>query len=130
MLKEFKEFALRGSVLDLAVGVVIGAAFGAIVTSFVNDLVNPLIGVLIGDTNLADKTVSLGGQAVLNYGSFLNAVINFLVVAFALFLIVKVINRFRRAEDPVTRPCPFCETEISKSATKCPACTSELTAEA
>lgn len=130
MFKEFKEFALKGSVLDLAVGVVIGAAFGAIITAFVDDLINPIIGVLIGDTNLADKSVSLGGQAVLNYGSFLNAVINFLIVAFVLFLVVKAVNRFRKAEEPTTRPCPFCTTDIAKSATKCPACTSEVTAEA
>lgn len=143
MLKEFKEFALRGSVMDLAVAVVLGAAFGAIVKSFVDDLVNPLMGLLLGGTDLSNFFIVLkgggdypslaaarvAGAPVLAYGTFLNAVISFFIIAVALFLMVKAINTMRRTEESATRACPFCTTEVSKEASRCPSCTSEIPAE-
>lgn len=143
MFKEFKEFAFKGNVLDLAVGVVLGAAFGAIVKSFVDDIINPLVGLVIGRTDLANmyfvlaegKTpgpyVSLAaaraaGASAFAYGALLNAAVNFLIVALALFLFVKMANRLRREAEATTRPCPFCTTEIANEATRCPACTSEV----
>ena len=143
MFKEFKEFALRGSVMDLAVAVVLGAAFGAIVKSFVDDLVNPLIGLLLGGTDLSNLFIVLrgggeypslaaaraAGAPVLAYGTFLNAIISFFIIAIALFLMVKAINAMRRAEESATRACPFCTTEVSKEASRCPSCTSEIPAE-
>lgn len=144
MFKEFKEFALRGSVMDLAIAVVLGAAFGAIVKSFVDDLVNPLVGLLLGGTDLSNLFIVLkgggdyaslaaaraAGAPVFAYGSFLNTVLSFLIIAVALFLVVKAINVVRRAEESVTRACPYCTTEISKDASRCPSCTSEVSPEA
>lgn len=146
MHKEFRDFALKGNVVDLAVAVIIGGAFGAIVASFVADLVNPLVGLLLGGTDLSNLYVVLAegsspapyaslvaaqeaGAAVLAYGNFMNTVINFLIVAFAIFLAIKAIGRFRRAEESTTRPCPYCTTDISKSASKCPACTADVAPE-
>jgi len=146
MLKEFRDFALRGNVVDLAVAVVIGGAFGVIVASFVADLVNPLIGLMLGGTDLSNLFVVMAegsppapyaslaaaqaaGAAVLAYGAFLNTLINFVIIAFALFLVVKAIGRFRRAEEATTHPCPYCTTDIPKTASKCPACTADVTPE-
>ncbi|TLM98083.1 MAG: large conductance mechanosensitive channel protein MscL [Actinobacteria bacterium] len=147
MFKEFKEFAFRGNVIDLSVAVVMGAAFGGIVTSFVANVINPLVGLLMGGTDLnnlfwvlrdgtaAGPYASLdaaqkAGAAVLGYGAFFNAIVSFLLIALALFLVVKAVNRFRAKEELTTRECPFCTTEISKAATRCPACTSEVAPEA
>ena len=141
MLKEFKTFMMRGNVLDLAVGIVIGAAFGAVVTSFVNDVLMPPIGLLFGKVNFADLFVNLSSSPVasvaeakskgiptLNYGVFLNTLINFTIVAFAIFLIVKQVNRLRGPATPApsTRECPFCLTQIPLKATRCAACTSPV----
>ena len=144
MLKEFREFALRGNAVDLAVGVIIGAAFGGIVTSLVNDILMPPIGKLLGGVDFANLFVVLGagsfpslkaakeaGAATLNYGVFVNAVINFLIVALALFLVVKGMNRLKReqpapAAAPTTKTCRFCATSIPVAATRCPNCTSTL----
>jgi len=142
MWKEFKEFALKGSVLDLAIGLIIGAAFGKIITSFVNDILMPPIGLLLAKVDFANLFVSLDGakyasladaQAVgaptLNYGLFINVVIDFLITAFILFLVVKQVNRLRKpapAAAPTTKACPYCKTEIPINATRCPHCTSEL----
>lgn len=144
MLKEFREFALRGSVVDLAVGVVIGAAFGSIVTSFVNDILMPPIGLLLGKVNFANLFINLSrqpyatleeaqaaGAATINYGLFINAVIDFIIVAFVVFLFVRQINRMRREKEappaePTTRECPYCLSTIPLKATRCPHCTSEL----
>ena len=142
---EFKEFAVRGNVVDMAVGVVIGGAFGKIVTSFVNDIVMPplgkLVGKLVGDVdfsnlfiNLTDKNYATlaeakkAGAAVIAYGSFINTVIDFLLVAFAVFVVIKQINRMRKpAEEPApARTCPYCKSEIADDATRCPHCTSQL----
>lgn len=142
MLKEFKEFALRGNVLDLAVGVIIGAAFGTVVTSLVNDIIMPPIGQLMGGIDFKDFFVALDGSTyasldeakkaaapVLAYGNFINTVVNFLIVAFAIFLVVKQVNRFRKPVPvvaPATQQCPFCRTEIPLNAIRCPHCTSDL----
>ena len=143
MLKEFKEFAMRGSVVDLAVGVVIGAAFGKIVTSLVDDIIMPPIGRLVGKMDFSNLFVTLGeahydtlaeakkaGAATLNYGLFLNNVVNFLIVAFAIFIVVQQVNRWTKkpapAAAPTTKPCPQCVTEIPLAAKRCPHCTSQL----
>ena len=127
MLKEFKKFALRGNVVELAVAVILGLAFNAVVQSFVNDILMALIGGLFGVPNFAALTVQVG-EAIVTYGVFLNAVVNFLLVAFALFLVVKAFNRFSGKEDepPKMAECPFCKTSVPVNATKCPACTSQL----
>jgi len=143
MLKAFKEFAFKGNVIDLSVGIVIGAAFSAIVTSFVNNIINPIVGAIVGKTDLANLFIAIpagnyrtaaaaqaSGAAVFTYGAFLNAVVNFFIVALILFAIVQAVNRFRRVEEEsADKPCPYCLTEVPKAATRCPACTSELLAE-
>jgi large conductance mechanosensitive channel len=141
VLKEFKEFAMRGNVLDLAVGVIIGAAFGKIVSSFVEDVIMPPIGKLLGHVNFSDLYINLSGEtyksladakahsaATLNYGLFLNTVINFLIVAFCVFLVVKQINRFaaKPAAAPTTKDCPQCAMPIPPAAKRCGHCTSQL----
>jgi len=137
---EFKEFISRGSVIDMAIGVVVGAAFKAIIDSLVNDIIMPVAGWLIGDMNFADlavvlstKTAEDGSEIVtaLSYGKFINSIISFLIIAFCLFLVVKVVNKLRRkkeepAAEPTTKTCPFCCSEIAIEATRCPNCTSEL----
>ncbi len=145
MLKEFKEFAMRGNVLDMAVGIIIGAAFGQIVTSFVQDVLMPPIGTLLGHVDFSNLFVSLSGThyetvaaakaagaATLNYGLFLNTIINFLIVAFAVFLLVRQVNRFAAkpapAAAPTTRDCPYCLSPVPLKATRCAHCTSELRA--
>lgn len=142
MFKEFKEFAVRGSVIDLAVGVIIGAAFGKIVTSLVDDILMPPLGMLIGRVDFTNLFIDLSGggyqsleQAkeagapTINYGLFLNNVLSFLLVAFAVFLLVRWINRLRRQEtpaEPVAKECPYCRSMIAIKATRCPNCTSQL----
>lgn len=131
MLKEFKAFALRGNVLDLAVGVILGVAFGAVISSLVDHLLMPLIAAVIGQPDFSDLTWTIGDSEV-SYGSFLTAVINFLLVALAVFVMVKGVNRLRgvRPEAPKNRECPYCGTSIPKSATRCAGCTSEVQPEA
>ncbi len=141
MWKEFREFASRGNVVDLAVGVIIGAAFGKIVTSLVNDIVMPPIGMLLGRVDFKSLFIALNGQAyasiadaqkagapTINYGVFLNTVLEFLIVAFVVFMLVREINRLRKPAPagPEQRDCPFCLTKVALAATRCPACTSEL----
>jgi large conductance mechanosensitive channel len=143
MIKEFKEFAMRGNVLDMAVGIIIGAAFGQIVNSFVQDILMPPIGRLLGHVDFSNLFVNLtethyptiaaakaAGAATLNYGLFLNTVINFLIVAFAVFLLVRQVNRLTPkpapAAAPATRDCPYCLSTVPAKATKCSQCTSEL----
>lgn len=129
-LKEFKEFAMRGNVMELAVGIIIGAAFTAIVTSLVDDILSPIIGLLVR-VNFSDLALNAGG-VTLKYGSFIMAVINFIIVAFVLFVIIKAINKAaslgRKKEEaaPTTKVCPFCKSEINIEATRCPHCTSHL----
>ena len=141
MLKEFREFIARGNVIDLAVAVVIGAAFSKIVTSVVNDLIMPPIGMALGNVDFTDLFVALNGMSygslaeaeaagepTVNYGRFLNIVIEFVIVAFAVFLLVKQVNRFRKPVAAITRECPFCASAIPIKAVRCPLCTSEVRA--
>ena len=140
---EFKEFISRGNVIDMAIGVVVGAAFKSIIDSLVNDIIMPAVGWLVGDMNFADMAIKLSettaedGTVVVNsiaYGKFINAIISFIIIAFCLFIVVKVINRLRRKQDaveeapaaPTTKKCPHCCSEIAIEATRCPNCTSTL----
>jgi len=142
VLKEFKEFAVKGNVVDLAIGIIIGAAFGKIVTSFVNDILMPPVGKLLGGfdfsnlfINLSDKSVTTlaeakaAGIATINYGLFLNTLIDFTIVAAAVFLLVRQINRLKKEEPaaaPATKECPYCLNVVPVNATRCGHCTSEL----
>jgi len=143
MLKEFKEFAMKGNVLDMAVGIIIGAAFGKIISSLVADVLMPPIGLLLGGVNFANLFINLSsgayatieaakaaGAPTLNYGLFLQAVIDFLLVAFAIFMMVKWVNRLRAPAPapaaPATKECPLCTTPIPAKARRCPACTGDL----
>lgn len=149
MLKEFKAFAVRGNVLDMAVGIIIGGAFGTIVRSMVDDIIMPPIGLVLGNADFADLFAVLrqgsppgpydtlaaaqaAGAVTLNFGLFGNALVSFLIVAFAVFLLVRTVNRLRQEIDPQTppapteKPCPYCITKIPLAATRCPHCTSEL----
>ena len=141
MLSEFRTFLMRGNVVDLAVAVVIGAAFGAIVTSFVNDILMPPIGLALGRINFSDLFINLSGQSypnlaaakaagapTINYGIFINNVINFVIIAFIIFMLVRQMNRLFPRPAPVvtTKECEFCATMIPVKARRCPQCTSEL----
>ena len=142
MLKEFKEFAMKGSVLDLAIGIIIGIAFGAIIKSLVDDIIMPPIGLLLGNINFADLFINLtgtaypslkaakdAGAATINYGLFLNTVINFIIIAIVMFLLVRQINRMKREPAPAaptTKECKYCLSTIPVKATRCPNCTSQL----
>jgi len=149
MVKEFKEFAVKGNVVDMAVGIIIGGAFGTVVKSFVDDVMMPPLGMLVGDIDFQDMMVVLkegsapgpyetlaaakeAGAVTLNLGMFINAAVSFTIVAFAVFLLVKAINKLKRAEEaappaaPTSKDCPFCASSIPLKATRCPACTSQL----
>lgn len=142
MFKEFKEFAVKGNVMDLAIGVVIGAAFGKIVSSLVSDIIMPPLGLLMGKVNFDSLYFNLSarryeslaaakaaGAPTLNYGLFLNNIIDFLIVAFVIFLLVKQINKFKKkpaSPDSNLKDCPFCFSKIHLKAARCPACTSEI----
>ncbi|MBF7097401.1 large conductance mechanosensitive channel protein MscL [Alkalibacter mobilis] len=144
MLKEFKAFALKGNMIDLAVGIIIGGAFGKIVTSLVNDIIMPLVGMLVGNMDFTNLFVVLSegnfatleeaqaaGALTLNYGLFINNIVDFLIIAFSIFLVIKKLNSLKKKEEEATPPantktCPYCFEEINKDATRCPRCTSEL----
>jgi len=149
MLKEFKAFAMRGNVIDMAVGIIIGAAFGTIVTSLVADVIMPPIGLLLGSVDFTNLFITLkqgakaagpyaslaeakaAGAVTMNLGVFINTIISFVIVAFAVFLLIKSINSLKREEEapaaaPTTKSCPFCTTAIPIKAVRCPNCTSEL----
>lgn len=146
MFKDFKAFLMRGNVLELAIAVIIGGAFGAIVNSLVKDILMPPLGLVLGGVNFSDLFISLNGQAyaslkiaqdagapTLNYGLFIQAIINFLVIAFTIFLILRLANRLQHPEPtvpaaPTTKECPYCFSTIALKATRCPHCTSELKA--
>jgi large conductance mechanosensitive channel len=144
MLKEFKEFAMRGNVLDMAVGIIVGAAFGRIITSLVNDVLMPPIGLILGKVDFSSLFINLSGTpyptladakkagaAVMAYGAFLNTILDFVIVAFVIFLLIKQVNRLNKpapAAAPATKDCPFCLSAIPIKATRCPHCTSQLTA--
>ena len=133
---EFREFIMRGNVIDLAVGVIIGGAFQAIVSSLVDDIITPLLGIILGKVDFSTLAVTIG-DANISYGKFITAVINFLIMAFVIFLIVKAINgvaekaaSLKKSNEPeaapTTKVCPFCKSEIAVDATKCPHCTSDV----
>ncbi len=144
MLKEFKEFVMRGNVLDLAVAVIIGAAFGAVVASLVNDIIMPVVGRLTGGVDFANLFINLSGgnytslaqakaagAATVNYGVFINTIITFLIVAFVMFLIIRAANQLKRKPEaapaaPTTKACPYCKSTIAIDATRCAFCTSQL----
>ncbi|KLU64244.1 large-conductance mechanosensitive channel [Desulfosporosinus acididurans] len=144
MWKEFKEFSLKGNVIDLAIGVIIGGAFGKIVTSLVSDIIMPLLGILLGKVDFSNLFIVLGsghfktideakkaGVATINYGTFINNIIDFLIIAFSIFIVIKQVNRFTKKKDvedepPKTKTCPYCITEINLKATRCPHCTAIL----
>jgi large conductance mechanosensitive channel len=146
MLKGFKEFVMRGNVLDLAVGIIIGAAFGKIVSSFVGDIMTPLLGLVLGKVDFTHMYLPLAGGGpyesvdaarkagpVLTYGMFLQAVFDFLIVALAIFMLIQQVNKLKRepekvAATPTTKPCPFCLSAIPLKATRCPNCTSQVQA--
>ena len=149
MLREFREFAMRGSVVDLAIGIIIGAAFGKIVTSFVSDILMPPIGLLLGQVAFSNLFINLSGKTypsvaaakeagapTLNYGLFINNILDFVIVAFAVFLLVRGINRLKSkqpeapAAAPTTKDCPYCLSTIPLKATRCPNCTSNIPAAA
>jgi large conductance mechanosensitive channel len=128
MIKEFRNFVLRGNVLDLAVAVIIGGAFGKIVASLVNDIITPLIGLMLGGVNFSELAVTVGA-AVIKWGAFVQTIIDFIIIAFVIFLIVKAANKMKKPEpvaEPVIKECPHCFSIISIKATRCPNCTSEL----
>jgi len=144
MLREFKEFAMRGNVLDMAIGIIIGAAFGKIVSSFVADIVMPPVGMLMGQVDFSQLFIALNGQhydtlaaakeagvATLNYGLFVNTILDFLIVAFAVFLLVRAVNSAKRKQEaapaePTTKKCPRCLFEIPIAATRCGYCTTDV----
>ncbi len=150
MLKEFKEFAMRGNVIDMAVGIIMGAAFGGIINSLVSDVIMPPIGLVLGNIDFSNLFLVLkegkvagpyasvaaakaAGAVSLNYGVFINTIVSFLIVAFSVFLLVRNINKLRRKEEaapvlPITKECTYCFTSIPMKATRCPHCTSELKA--
>jgi large conductance mechanosensitive channel len=153
MLKEFREFAVKGNVVDMAVGIIIGAAFGSIVQSLVNDVIMPPVGLLLGNVDFTNLFITLregaeaagpyatvadaqaAGAVTINYGIFISSIVSFVIVAFAVFLLVRNINRLRREEQvapeaPTERPCPYCFTPIPIRATRCPHCTSAVEAAA
>ncbi len=145
MWKDFKKFIMRGNLLDLAVAVVVGGAFGKIVTSFINDILMPPIGALLGKVDFSNLYINLSGQrypslaaakeagaATINYGLFLNSVMDFIVVALVIFLLIRAMERTKKKEEvppaPTTKTCPYCQTDIPIKATRCPHCTSHLEA--
>lgn len=144
MLKEFKEFAMKGNVVDLAIGIILGGAFGKIVSSLVGDVLMPPIGKLMGNIDFSGLFVALNGQTyatlkaaqdagapTINYGLFINTVIDFVIVAFVVFLLVKQVNRLKKeapAAAPSTKECPYCLSQIALKATRCSSCTSEIKA--
>lgn len=145
MLKEFKDFINRGKVMDMAVGVIIGGAFGKIVASLVNDIIMPIVGLILGNTNFSElffvfgdtkyeslKAAEEAGAAIFKYGSFIQSIIDFLIIAFCIFMMVKFFNRFKKKEEPApvtTKICKYCKMEIPKDAVKCPHCTGDLSNE-
>ena len=141
LAEDFKKFAMRGNVMDMAVGVIIGGAFGKIVTSVVNDIVMPPVGMLLGNVDFSNLFISLNGKEyatleaakkagapVLAYGSFMNTVIDFLILAFIIFMMIRQMNKLTPAPTPKPEPClcPYCKSEIADDATRCPHCTSHL----
>ncbi|MFB3765989.1 MAG: large-conductance mechanosensitive channel protein MscL [Methanotrichaceae archaeon] len=143
-ISEFKEFAMKGNVVDMAVGIVIGVAFGSIINSLVKDIIMPPLGLILGHVDFTNLFISLNGQSypslaaaqaagapTINYGVFINTIINFLIIALAIFLVIRQINALKKKPEekaPDTKNCPYCKESISKDAVRCPHCTSDLKA--
>ncbi|MGH7836311.1 MAG: large conductance mechanosensitive channel protein MscL [Candidatus Binataceae bacterium] len=144
MLKEFKEFAMKGNVVDMAIGIILGIAFGRIITSLVNDIIMPPIGLILGHVDFNSLFISLDGKSyatlalakaagapTINYGTFINAILDFVIVAFVMFMLIRQVNRMTPAAPaaaPTTKDCPFCLSPIPLKATRCPSCTSQMAA--
>ncbi|MFV0481886.1 MAG: large-conductance mechanosensitive channel protein MscL [Campylobacteraceae bacterium] len=135
IIDEFRDFAVKGNVIDMAVGVVIGTAFGKIVSSFVNDIIMPPIGVLIGNVDFTDLVLTIkektaeSAAVTINYGAFINNILDFLIIAFSIFFVIKQLNRFKRTKEAApatTKECPKCFSVINIKATRCPCCTAEI----
>lgn len=143
MLKDFKDFAMKGNIVDMAIGVIIGGAFGKIVSSLVNDIVMPIFGIILGKVDFSNLFIALdggsyktlaeatnAGAATLNYGIFINAIIEFLIISFSIFLVIKKLGELNKKEEIIeeatSKKCPYCFSEVNISATRCPHCTSEL----
>jgi large conductance mechanosensitive channel len=137
MMSEFREFAMRGNVVDMAVGIIIGGAFGKIVSSFVNDVIMPPIGMMLGNVDFSDLAITLrektaeADAVTLKYGMFINTILDFVIVAFAIFIVIKQMNRLKKKEEapaaaPTTKECPKCYSTIAIKATRCPHCTAEI----
>jgi large conductance mechanosensitive channel len=128
MLKEFRDFAMRGNVMDLAIAVIIGGAFGKIIASLVNDILMPLIGLLLGGLNFSELSATVNGVDI-TYGLFIQAIVDFIIVAFVIFMLVRTMNKLKKQPvpaDPTTKECPYCFTTVPIKATRCPHCTSQL----
>ena len=128
MLKEFREFAMRGNVVDLAIAVIIGGAFGKIITSLVSDVLMPLIGLVLGGINFSEQAIVFG-DAMIRWGAFVQSILDFIIIAVVIFMLVRTLNRFKQpapAAAPTTKECPYCFTTIPLKAVRCPNCTSEL----
>ncbi len=139
---EFKTFAMRGNVIDMAIGIIIGAAFGKVIDSMVKDIIMPPLGLLLGKTDFTNLYITLSnpkgttypsleaaqaaGAITINYGLFINTLVSFLLIALSVFMIIKMINKFRKTQDATTKPCPKCFSTIDIKATKCPYCTADL----
>ena len=133
MLKEFKEFALKGNIIDMAIGVIIGGAFQKIVSSLVNDIIMPTLAIFTGKVDFSDLVFTVGNSSI-KYGSFITTIVDFLIIAFSIFIAIRTINKLNdkakeNLEEPTTKVCPFCFSEINIKATRCPHCTSDLTTE-
>jgi len=128
MLKEFRAFVMRGNVMDLAIAVIIGGAFGKIIASLVNDILMPLIGLILGGISFADLSITVG-DAVITYGAFIQAIVDFIIVAFVIFMLVRTMNNMKKQPapaDPTTKECQYCFSTVPIKATRCPHCTSQL----
>jgi len=128
MLKEFRDFAMRGNVMDLAIAVIIGGAFGKIIASLVNDILMPLIGLILGGINFSELSATVG-DTVITYGAFIQAIVDFIIVAFVIFMLVRTMNNMKKQPapaDPTTKECQYCFTAVPIKATRCPHCTSQL----
>lgn len=126
MLKEFKEFALKGNMIDMAVGIIIGSAFGGVVNSLVKDIIMPPVGLLMGNVDFSDLNMRLSSTVSINYGVFVNTIVNFFILAFAIFIVIRQINKLKKKPEPSTKKCPQCLSSVPIKAIRCAYCTSSI----